>query len=275
MGHHSDWTRATKEVHANSNITRYDHDFNKPAEPSCNLTHNRPPRGKLSVNLSPARLLAVAVTPAPPPPTPSLVQSTVKGKRAAALSAIAEDEYDDIDEQDGNGDNNMSMVLSIGTRLQRVMRVASARRLTTTVGTKTLGITTIITMHVGTASRPRRTRRWRNGRDEDDVPAPDEDDQFDVGGGYDDEPQQEDEEEEEPGPEEGPRSKRARLAQEKKEKEKEKAKQKREPLRQKNPNAQPKKIKRNFEPQSDDDNDTGLRRGKRQRYAPLPASTSW
>ncbi|KAG8959836.1 hypothetical protein FRC05_007309 [Tulasnella sp. 425] len=103
--------------------------------------------------------------------------------------------------------------------------------------------------------------------DDDDIPAPDDDDQFDVGVGYDDEPQQE--EEEEPEPEESPRSKRARLAQEKTEKGKEKAKQKREPLRQKDPNAQPEKTRRNFEPQSDDDDDTGLRRGKRQRYAPL------
>ncbi|KAG8940717.1 hypothetical protein FRC04_005072 [Tulasnella sp. 424] len=64
------------------------------------------------------------------------------------------------------------------------------------------------------------------GRDDGGIPAPDEDDQFDVGarrGGGE--------------PEESPRSKRARLAQEKKEKEKKKAKHKREPLRQKDPNA--------------------------------------
>ncbi|KAG8896295.1 hypothetical protein FRC01_011902 [Tulasnella sp. 417] len=104
------------------------------------------------------------------------------------------------------------------------------------------------------------------GGDDEVLPTPDDDGQFDLGGGFDEEQQQEEEEVEEREPSESPRSKRARLAKEKKEK----AEQKRKPLRQKDPNAQPKKTKRIFEPQSDDDgDDTGLRRGKRQRYAPL------
>lgn len=53
------------------------------------------------------------------------------------------------------------------------------------------------------------------GRDGDDIPAFDDDNQFDVGGAYDGAPEQE--EEEEPEPEESPRSKRARLAREERE----------------------------------------------------------
>ncbi|KAG8938956.1 hypothetical protein FRC04_007225 [Tulasnella sp. 424] len=164
-------------------------------------------------------------------------------KWAAALSAIAEDEYDDIDE---HGESNMSMA-SVVDRNQAAESHAGrfSQEVDDDSGNEDFGYNGDDNDGGMDVDQPEqdpipeppwseandKAHRHRVetpsdeemaesgiGRNDDDIPAPDDDDQFDVGGGYDDEPQQE--EEEEPEPKESPRSKRARLAREKKEKEK-------------------------------------------------------
>ncbi|KAG9044550.1 hypothetical protein FS837_007955 [Tulasnella sp. UAMH 9824] len=222
-----------------------------------------------------------------PPPT----KSNTKGKQPAALTTIQEDEDDDVDDQDGNGDSNMSIASVVDENQGAESHAGRFNQDDDDSGNEDFGFNgddndggmdvdeperdpTPEPVRPTANDKTRRNRvetpedeemaESRAGGDDEDMPVPDDDGQFDVGGGYDDEPQQEEEEEREPS--ESPRSKRARLAQEKKDK----AKAKREPLRQKDPNAQPKKTKQKFEPQSDDDDEgPGPRRGRRQRYAPL------
>ncbi|KAG8910471.1 hypothetical protein FRC00_008107 [Tulasnella sp. 408] len=246
---------------------------------------------------------------------PPTTKSNTKGKQPAALTTIQEDEDDDdVDDQDGNGDSNMSIASLVDENQGAESHAGRFNQDDDDSGNEDFGFAgddndggmdvdeperdpTPEPVQSKANDKARRNRVETPsdeemvgsgvGMDDEDMPAPDNDDEFDVGGGYDDEPQQE-EEEEEREPSESPRSKRARLAQEKKEKQK----QKREPLRQKDPNAQPKKTKQVFEPredfrllsrphtqfliydsviESDDDDDDGPgpRRGKRQRYAPL------
>ncbi|KAG8993409.1 hypothetical protein FRB90_000715, partial [Tulasnella sp. 427] len=218
-------------------------------------------------------------------PAPAKSTNTANRKQPAALSTIAEDSDDD--DMDGNGDSNMSMA-SVVDRNNGAESHAGRYNQDDEddSGNEDFGFNDGDGgMDVDEPERdptpepprskvPDKARRNRAetpsdeemddapiGRDDEDLPPPDDDAQFDVGGGF-------DEEEEEPS--ESPRTRRARLAQEKKDQLKEKAKQRREPLRQKDPNAQAKKVRRTFVPQlDDDDDDTGLRRGKRQRFAPL------
>ncbi|KAG8963008.1 hypothetical protein FRC05_004959 [Tulasnella sp. 425] len=232
------------------------------------------------------KLPAVAVTPAPPARFSSRAQVNKvdfiskciryrqvyrKGKQAAALSTIADDENDDMEEQDGNGDSNMSMA-SVVDRNQAAESHAGRFNQEDDdddSGNEDFGYKGDDNDGGMDAEEPeqgpipesprskandkarrnrvktRRTRRFRNSRSEGRMMMhrlPMKMNNSTSG---------QEEEPEEPEPEESPRSKRARLAREKKEIEKEKAKQKREPSRQKDPDAQPKKTKRNCEPHSD------------------------